>query len=183
MSGGADLEQNNLDDILDKVDVLSALAAVKVVGGDVQRNLGRSQCVLEAQLLLNEQVGLGDDVADLATQFRLPVVDVVQALRQSLRVGRLRPQRQRLGLFDHIARRVANLDDTADNRSSFTTIGARTCAQHYNNTHTVPSLPPLGPWAPHGRTGPSLESIYRVSLTVDLCEDNNSILIDFLCSY
>jgi len=154
LSGGADLEQGNLDDILDKVDVLSALAAVQIVGGDVQRNLSRSQRVLEAQLLLNEQVGLGDDVADLTPQFRLPVVDVVQALRQSLRVGRLRPQRQRLGLFDHVARHVANLDDTADNRSSFTTIGERTCAQHYNNTHTVPSLPPLGPWAPTAERDP-----------------------------
>jgi len=28
----------------------------------------------------------------------------------------------------------------------------------------------LGPWAPPAERGPSLESIYRVSLTVDLCE-------------
>jgi len=35
---------------------------------------------------------------------------------------------------------------------------------------TVPSLPALGPWAPPAERGPSLESIYRVSLTVDLCE-------------
>ena len=34
----------------------------------------------------------------------------------------------------------------------------------------VPSLPALGPWAPPAERGPSLESIYRVSLTVDLCE-------------
>jgi len=34
----------------------------------------------------------------------------------------------------------------------------------------VPSLPALGPWAPQAERGPSLESIYRVSLTVDLCE-------------
>ena len=34
----------------------------------------------------------------------------------------------------------------------------------------VPSLPALGPWAPPAERGPSLESIYRVSLAVDLCE-------------
>ena len=34
----------------------------------------------------------------------------------------------------------------------------------------VASLPALGPWAPLAERGPSLESIYRVSLTVDLCE-------------
>jgi len=32
----------------------------------------------------------------------------------------------------------------------------------------VPSLLALGPWAPPAERGPSLESIYRVSLTVDL---------------
>ena len=36
-------------------------------------------------------------------------------------------------------------------------------------TQTVPSLPASGPWAPPAERGPSLESIYRVSLTVDLC--------------
>ena len=30
----------------------------------------------------------------------------------------------------------------------------------------VPSLPALGPWAPQAERGPSLESIYRVSLEV-----------------
>jgi len=40
---------------------------------------------------------------------------------------------------------------------------------------TVASLPALGPWAPPAERGPSLESIYRVSLTVDLCEGNNII--------
>ena len=34
----------------------------------------------------------------------------------------------------------------------------------------VASLPALGPWVPPAERGPSLESIYRVSLTVDLCE-------------
>ena len=34
----------------------------------------------------------------------------------------------------------------------------------------VPSLPALGPWAPPAERPPSLESIHRVSLTVDLCE-------------
>jgi len=36
--------------------------------------------------------------------------------------------------------------------------------------YSVPSLPALGPWAPPAERGPSLESIYPVSLTVDLCE-------------
>jgi len=35
---------------------------------------------------------------------------------------------------------------------------------------SVPSLPALGPWAPPAERGPSLESIYRVFLTVDICE-------------
>ena len=39
----------------------------------------------------------------------------------------------------------------------------------------VASSPALGPWAPPAERGPSLESIYRVSLTVDLCEDNKII--------
>jgi len=30
----------------------------------------------------------------------------------------------------------------------------------------------LGPWAPPAERGPSLESIYRASLTVDLCGGN-----------
>ena len=35
------------------------------------------------------------------------------------------------------------------------------------------SLPALGPWAPPpAERGPSLESIYRVSLTLDRCEGN-----------
>jgi len=34
----------------------------------------------------------------------------------------------------------------------------------------VQSLSALGPWAPPAERGPSLESIYRVSRTVDLCE-------------
>ena len=34
----------------------------------------------------------------------------------------------------------------------------------------VASLPALGPWAPPAERGPLLESIYRVSLTVELCE-------------
>ena len=42
-------------------------------------------------------------------------------------------------------------------------------------TLTVASLPALGPWAPPAERGPSLESIYRVSLTVDLCEGNKII--------
>ena len=46
----------------------------------------------------------------------------------------------------------------------------------------VASLPALGPWAPPSRApppqpsrGPSLESVYRVSLTADLCEGNKII--------
>ena len=40
---------------------------------------------------------------------------------------------------------------------------------------TVASLPALGPWATAAERGPSLESIYRVSLTADLCEGNKVI--------
>ena len=39
----------------------------------------------------------------------------------------------------------------------------------------VASLLVLGPWAPPAERGPSLESIYRVSRTVDLCEGNKII--------
>ena len=42
-------------------------------------------------------------------------------------------------------------------------------------TGAVAFLPALGPWAPPAKRGPSLESIYRVSLTVDLCEGNKII--------
>ena len=43
--------------------------------------------------------------------------------------------------------------------------------------HPVASLPALGPWAPPAERGPSLESIYRVSLTVDVCECNKIICL------
>ena len=39
----------------------------------------------------------------------------------------------------------------------------------------IASLPALGPWAPPAERGPSLESIYRISLTVDICEGNERI--------
>jgi len=39
----------------------------------------------------------------------------------------------------------------------------------------VASLHALGLWAPPAERGPSLESIYRVSLKVDLCEGNKII--------
>ena len=42
-------------------------------------------------------------------------------------------------------------------------------------TSAVASLPALGPWA--AERGPSLESIYRVSLTADLCEGNKIISV------
>jgi len=40
---------------------------------------------------------------------------------------------------------------------------------------TVASLPALGPCAPRAERGPSLKSIYGVSLTVDLCKGNKII--------
>jgi len=40
---------------------------------------------------------------------------------------------------------------------------------------SVASLLALGPWAPPAERDLSLESIYRVSLTVDLCEGNKII--------
>ena len=42
---------------------------------------------------------------------------------------------------------------------------------------TVVSLPTLGPWAPPAELGPLLESLYRVSLTVDLCAFSASTLL------
>jgi len=44
----------------------------------------------------------------------------------------------------------------------------------------VPSLPALGPWVPPAERDPSLESIYRVSLTVDLCEGYGRQLAAFI---
>ena len=45
----------------------------------------------------------------------------------------------------------------------------------------MPSLPALGPWAPPpAERGPSLESIYRVALTVDLCEGQGRKLAAFI---
>ena len=42
------------------------------------------------------------------------------------------------------------------------------------------SLPAFGLWAPPAERGPSLESIYRVSLTDDLCEGNKIISLKHL---
>jgi len=47
---------------------------------------------------------------------------------------------------------------------------------------SVASLPALGPWAPPAERGPSLESIYRVSLAVDLCEGNKIISLKKIIS-
>jgi len=54
---------------------------------------------------------------------------------------------------------------------------SQTDGQTDGQMEAVASLPPftLGPWAPPAERGPSLESIYRVSLTVDLCEGNKII--------
>ena len=54
------------------------------------------------------------------------------------------------------------------------TILSQTDGQTDGQMEAVASLPPfsLGPWAPPAERGPSLESIYWVSLTVDLCEGN-----------
>jgi len=49
-------------------------------------------------------------------------------------------------------------------------------------TSTVPSLPALGPWAPPAERGPSLESIYWVSLAVDLCEGQGRKLAAFIAT-
>ena len=47
--------------------------------------------------------------------------------------------------------------------------------RHLAPDNPVTSLPALGPWAPPAERGPSPETIYRVSLTVDLCEGNKII--------
>jgi len=47
---------------------------------------------------------------------------------------------------------------------------------------SVPSLPASGPRAPPAERGPSLKSIYRVSLTADLCEGNNIISLKRIIS-
>jgi len=52
---------------------------------------------------------------------------------------------------------------------------SRSLSRYVFETRAVASLPALGPWAPPAERGPSLESIYRVSLTVDLCEGNEII--------
>jgi len=40
----------------------------------------------------------------------------------------------------------------------------------------------MKPWAPPAERGPSLESIYRVSLTVDLCKGNKIISLKKIIS-
>ena len=46
--------------------------------------------------------------------------------------------------------------------------------------HLVPSLPALGLWAPPAERGPSLASVYRVSLTVDVGEGQSRKLAAFI---
>ena len=48
--------------------------------------------------------------------------------------------------------------------------------------NSVACLPALRPWAPPAERGPSLESIYRVSLIVDLCEGNKIISLKKIIS-
>ena len=48
--------------------------------------------------------------------------------------------------------------------------------------YSVASLPALKPWAPAAERGPSLKSIYRGSLTVDLCEGNKIIIFKKIIS-
>ena len=110
MSSRTHLQQSNLDNILDEIDVLSTLATVQVVGGDMQRDFRGPQSVLQTKFLLAEQVCLGDDVCDFSLQFRLPVVDVMKSLGQALGVCRLSPQRKCLRLLDHVACNMAHLE-------------------------------------------------------------------------
>ena len=49
------------------------------------------------------------------------------------------------------------------------------CPIHNAARRPLASLPASRPWAPPAERGPSLESIHRVSLTVDLCEGNKII--------
>jgi len=81
----------------------------------MERDFSRSESILEAKFLLPEQIRLRDDVGDLSLQFRLPVVDVMQALRQTLCIRRLCPQRKCLGFFNHVACNVAYLAERPDN--------------------------------------------------------------------
>jgi len=55
------------------------------------------------------------------------------------------------------------------------------CPGTFFETRAVASWPALGPWAPPAERRPSLESIYRVSLTVDLCEGNEIISLKKIC--
>ena len=52
----------------------------------------------------------------------------------------------------------------------------------YRGVHncSVPSLPASGSWAHPAERSPSLESIYRVSLTVDFCEGKGIKLAAFI---
>ena len=52
---------------------------------------------------------------------------------------------------------------------------SRSLSRYVFETRAVASLPASGPWVPPAERRPSLESIYRVSLTVDLCEGNEII--------
>jgi len=56
----------------------------------------------------------------------------------------------------------------------------KTANREKSGVYAVASLPALGPWAPPAERGPSLESICRVSLTVDLCERNKISFLKFI---
>jgi len=82
--------------------------------------------------------------------------------------------------------RWALLVDTVTHNSASTTQSEAVAWEPLSSTplysFPVPSLPALGPWAPPAERGPSLESIYRVSLTADLCEGNNIISLKRIIS-
>ena len=83
-------------------------------------------------------------------------------------------------------RRWALLVDTVTHNSASTTQSEAVAWEPLSSTplssFPVPSLPALGPRAPPAERGPSLKSIYRVSLTADLCEGNNIISLKRIIS-
>uniref|UniRef100_A0A4W2IPU0 Uncharacterized protein n=1 Tax=Bos indicus x Bos taurus TaxID=30522 RepID=A0A4W2IPU0_BOBOX len=97
-TGQPNLQQLDLHTIAHEVGVLTALAALQVVCDDGEGPGRGIQGALQALLLGQQQLGLGDQLLHLALQLRLPAVHVLQALAHLPRGVLLRALCQLLGL-------------------------------------------------------------------------------------
>uniref|UniRef100_A0A8C5PW52 Uncharacterized protein n=1 Tax=Leptobrachium leishanense TaxID=445787 RepID=A0A8C5PW52_9ANUR len=97
-TGTPHLQQLHFHPVPDQLDAQPPLPALQVVRGDGEGDLGGVQRPLQAVLLLQEQLGLGSQLADLPAQLGAPEVDVQQPLAQLLGAVRLAALCPGLGL-------------------------------------------------------------------------------------